>query len=134
MSTERIVIFADGSASPNPGPAAIGVVIKDEAGRVLGTLSAAIGRATNNEAEYRAVIEALRMAEKLGARQVELRSDSELLVKQLNGQYRVKAPGIRPLYIEVKRMQGKFVNCAFTLVPRELNEAHAYAEQRVLRP
>jgi ribonuclease HI len=126
---KNVVIYTDGGANPNPGPAAIGAVIKDQAGKIIGCISQSIGHATNNEAEYRAVVAALKMALKLGARQVELRSDSELLVRQVNGQYKVKAAGIRPFYIEVKQTQEQFERCLFTHIPRELNEAHEYAEQ-----
>lgn len=126
----KAIIYTDGGASPNPGPASIGAVIKDEKGVVSGLISKPIGRATNNEAEYRAVIEALEMALKLGAKRVELRSDSELLVRQINGQYRVKASGIRPLYLNVKQLQENFEGCVFKHIPRELNEAHKLADCR----
>ncbi len=127
---KNVIIYTDGGASPNPGPAAIGAVIKDRAGKVVGCISQAIGHATNNEAEYKAVIAALKMAKKLAARQVDLRSDSELLVCQVNGQYKVKAAGIRPFYIEVKQLQQQFESCTFTHIPREENEAHEYAENK----
>jgi ribonuclease HI len=126
----KAVIYTDGGASPNPGPASIGAVIKDEAGRPVGHISRSIGRATNNEAEYRAVVAALTMALDLGARLVELRSDSELLVRQINGQYKVKAAGIRPLYVAVKQLQARFDGCVFKHIPREINEAHEFAERR----
>jgi ribonuclease HI len=121
---KKAVIFTDGGADPNPGPAAIGAVIKSERGRVVSRISRSIGRATNNEAEYQAVIAALEAAFKLGATQVEVRSDSEWLVRQVNGQYRVKAAAIRPLYIKVKQLQTQFEKCIFTHIPREENEAH----------
>jgi ribonuclease HI len=126
---EKLTIFTDGGANPNPGPAAIGAVLKNPAGEVVGCISQSIGYATNNVAEYRAVVAALQMALKLGARRVELRSDSELLVRQINGQYKVKAAGIRPYYIEVKQIEQQFTNCIFVHIPRELNEAHEYAEK-----
>jgi ribonuclease HI len=126
----KVTIYTDGGASPNPGPASIGAVIKDEAGRPVGHISRSIGRATNNEAEYRAVVAALTMALDLGARRAELRSDSELLVRQVNGQYKVKAAGIRPLYLAVKQLQTQFDACVFKHIPRELNEAHQLADRR----
>jgi ribonuclease HI len=126
---KNVVIYTDGGANPNPGPAAIGAVIKDPAGKVIGCISQSIGYATNNEAEYGAVIAALKMALKLGVQQVELRSDSELLVRQVNGRYKVKSAGIRPFYIEVKQLQEKFESCLFVHIPREQNEAHEYTEQ-----
>jgi len=121
---KKAIIFTDGAADPNPGPASIGVVIKSERGQVVSRISQSIGKATNNEAEYQAVIAALEAALKLGVTQVEVRSDSEWLVRQVNGQYRVKAAAIRPLYIKVKQRQMQFEKCVFTHIPREKNEAH----------
>jgi ribonuclease HI len=121
---KKAIIFTDGAADPNPGPASIGVIIKSEKGRVVSRISQSIGRATNNEAEYQAVITALEAALKLGITQAEVRSDSEWLVRQVNGQYRVKAAAIRPLYIAVKQRQMRFEKCTFVHIPREKNEAH----------
>jgi ribonuclease HI len=125
---KKAIIYTDGGANPNPGPASIGVVIKDENMRTVGMVSRSIGKATNNEAEYRAVIAGLEMANKLGVRAAEIRSDSELLVRQVNGKYRVRAAGIRPFYIKVKQMQEQFEDCLFVYIPRELNEAHHLTE------
>jgi ribonuclease HI len=127
---QKAIIYTDGGASPNPGPAAIGALITDDGGRVVGRVSRSIGIATNNEAEYGAVVAALSLALELGARRVELRSDSELLVRQVNGQYKVKAAGIRPLYLTVKQLQVKFDGCVFKHIPRELNEAHELADKK----
>jgi len=121
---KKAIIFTDGAADPNPGPASIGAIIKSERGRVVSRISQSIGEATNNQAEYQAVIAALEAALKLGATQVEVRSDSEWLVRQVNGQYRVKAAAIRPLYIRVKQLQTRFEKCTFVHIPREENEAH----------
>ena len=126
---KKVIIYTDGGASPNPGPASIGAVIKDEKGLAVGLVSQSIGIATNNEAEYQAVIAALQMASKLGAESVELRSDSEWLVRQVNGQYKVKAASIRPLYLAVKQAQERFEECVFKHIPRELNEAHELADR-----
>ncbi|GAH88486.1 unnamed protein product, partial [marine sediment metagenome] len=87
---KRVVIYADGASRGNPGPAAIGAVIKDERGRLIASISQRIGKATNNQAEYRAIITALEEADRLGARQVDIKMDSELVVRQINGEYRVK--------------------------------------------
>ena len=125
----KVTIYTDGGASPNPGPASIGAVLKDENGAVVGLVSKSIGVATNNEAEYQAVIVALEMASKLGAERVEVRSDSEWLVRQVNGEYRVRTASIRPLYLAVKQAQVQFEECIFKHIPRELNEAHALAER-----
>jgi ribonuclease HI len=121
---KKVIIFTDGGADPNPGPAAIGAIIRSERGRVVSRISQSIGQATNNQAEYQAVIAALEAALKLGATQVEVRSDSELMVRQVNGQYRVKAAAIRPMYIKVKQLQTQFEKCVFLHIPREENEAH----------
>jgi ribonuclease HI len=126
---KKLVIYTDGGANPNPGPASIGAVIRDEEGHAVSLISLSIGIATNNEAEYQAVIAALEMASKLGAERVELRSDSELLVRQVNGQYKVKAASIRPLYLAVKQAQLRFGECVFKHIPRELNEAHELADR-----
>jgi len=125
MKTKRVVIKTDGGAKPNPGPAAIGAVLKDEQGRVITNISQDIGQTTSNQAEYRALITALEKALRLGVSQVEVRSDSELLVKQINGQYRVKAAPIKPLYLRVKQLQSQFEGFRITHIPTEENrEAH----------
>ncbi len=129
MKTERVVIFTDGTAEPNPGPAAIGATIKDEQGRLITSISQPIGRATNNQAEYRAVIAALEKAIELKASHVDLHSDSEWLVRQIKGQYRVKAAPIKPLYLKVKQLQNQFKGCTITHIPRQENiEAHNLAD------
>ncbi len=122
MSIGRVAISTDGVSRGNPGPAAIGATIKDENGRVIASISEAIGRTTNNQAEYRALIAALEKAIELGARQVEIRSDSEWLVKQINGENRVKAEAIKPLYQKVKRLQSQLEGFAIAHVPREQNK------------
>ena len=121
MNQKKLVIFTDGASRNNPGPAAIGAVIKDEAGRVAGTVSRAIGTATNNQAEYSAVIAALEEAIKMGATRVELKADSELVVEQLNGRYKVKKATLRPLYQKVVRLIGALEAFTITHIPREQN-------------
>ena len=121
MKIEKVIIFTDGAADPNPGPAAIGAVIKDEAGRILARISQRIGRATNNQAEYQAIISALEKAIKLGARRVDLYSDSELVVRQINGRYRVKNAALKPSYRQVKQLQGLFEHFTVTHIPRQRN-------------
>ncbi len=128
MKAKRVVIFTDGASLGNPGPAAIGAIIKDEQGRLIAHISRRIGRATNNQAEYRAIIAALEKAISLGARQVELNSDSELVVKQINGRYRVKKAALKPLYQKVKQLQDSLEGFSVTHAPREQNtEAHKLA-------
>jgi len=121
MKVNRVVIHADGVAEPNPGPAAIGATIKDEQHRLITTISQRIGWATNNQAEYRAIIAALEEAIGLGAKQVELNSDSELVVRQINGQYRVKNAALKPLYQRVKQLQGCLQSFTIKHIPRQQN-------------
>lgn len=125
-----VVIHSDGAAEPNPGPAAIGVTIKDQQGRLIASISRPIGRATNNEAEYRAVIAALEKAIGLGARQVALNSDSELVVKQIKGSYRVKKAALKPLHQRVMKLQSSLDSFTIRHIPREQNtEADRLANQ-----
>jgi ribonuclease HI len=122
MPSDKIVINTDGVSRGNPGAAAIGAVIRDGRGRILDTLSLRIGHATNNQAEYRAVIAALEKALALGVIRVELHSDSELVVRQIKGLYRVKKAELRPLYERVKELE-KLLE-AFTIlhIPRRQNK------------
>jgi ribonuclease HI len=117
----KLIINTDGLSKNNPGPAAIGAILKDTRGKVVATVSKAIGVATNNEAEYRAIVAALEKALKLGAEQIELRSDSELVVNQLNGRYKIKSTALRPFYLQAAQLLGKFEKVAVTYVPREQN-------------
>ena len=121
MMLKKVVIHSDGVSRGNPGPAAIGAIIRDERGRLLASISQPIGRATNNQAEYRAIIAALEKALALGARQVELNSDSELMVRQIKGQYRVRKEALRPLYQRVKELQSRLEGFTIKHIPRQQN-------------
>lgn len=121
MMLKKVVIHSDGVSRGNPGPAAIGAIIRDERGRLLASISQPIGRATNNQAEYRAIIAALEKALTLGARQVELNSDSELVVRQIKGQYRVRKEALRPLYQRVKELQSLLEGFTVRHIPRQQN-------------
>ncbi|MFC2014278.1 ribonuclease HI family protein [Chloroflexota bacterium] len=121
MKVERAIIHSDGASRGNPGLAAIGATIKDEEGKLIATISQSIGRTTNNQAEYRAVIAALEEAIRLGASQVELNSDSELVVRQLKGEYRVKKAELKPLHQRVKQFQGSLDSFIINHIPREQN-------------
>jgi len=126
----KLIINTDGCSKNNPGPAAIGVVLRDVTLKRVATISRALGEATNNEAEYRAVIAGLNKAIQLGATQVEIRSDSELMVNQLNGRYKVKSIGLRPLYLEARQLLAKFDQAKIDYIPRESNvEADALANE-----
>jgi len=118
---KKAVIYADGASRGNPGPAAIGAIIKDERGRPLSSVSQRIGWATNNQAEYKAIVAALEEASRLGAKQVEIRMDSELIVKQINGEYRVKKATLKPLYQQVKQQQGSLEGFTITHILRQQN-------------
>lgn len=118
---DKVIAYTDGASRGNPGPAAIGAILKDTKGNLLARISQRIGSTTNNQAEYRAVIAALKKAISLGAREVELRADSELVIKQINGKYRVKKPALRPLYQEVGRLIGLLENFRAVSIPRAQN-------------
>ena len=105
---ETLTLEFDGGSRGNPGPAGIGVVIRAADGTTLVTLGKPIGRATNNVAEYTALITALREAQKLGAKKVIVRGDSELIVRQMLGQYRVKHPDLKPLYEDAYHLLHQF--------------------------
>ena len=118
----RLRLRIDGGSRGNPGPSAIGVVLEDDSGRVLDTVSRAIGIATNNVAEYRALLTGLELAERGRAREVEVLSDSELLVRQMRGEYKVKNEGLKPLHAEATQRLRAFERAVFRHVPREDNK------------
>jgi ribonuclease HI len=106
--TETLTLQFDGGSRGNPGPAGIGIVIRSADDTPLVTLGRFIGRATNNVAEYRALILALEEARKLGAASIVIRGDSELIIKQMRGEYRVKHPDMKVLYDEAQRLLQAF--------------------------
>jgi ribonuclease HI len=99
---EKVVVNVDGGARGNPGPAAVAAVLTTPEGELIEQLGKPIGRATNNVAEYRALLLGIELAKSVGAREVELVGDSELIVKQVTGEYRVKDAGLKPLHAEVR--------------------------------
>ena len=115
------VVYADGASRGNPGPSAIGAVIFDDKNRECHRVSEAIGQATNNEAEYRAAIAGLEAALALGAREVELRMDSELVVRQLDSRYRVRNPRLKRLFARMKDLRWRFASFRAVAIPREDN-------------
>jgi ribonuclease HI len=119
----RLRAGIDGGSRGNPGPAAWGVVLLDAEGRAVEGFAGAIGRATNNVAEYTALVEALGLAVERGATDVELLADSELVVKQVRGEYKVRHPDLIPLHAEAMRRIGRFGTFRIRHVPRELNKA-----------
>ena len=121
----HLILHTDGGARGNPGPAAIGVVIeleKDGETEVIAELGETIGIATNNVAEYRAIIRGLEEAERLGADTVTCLLDSLLVVEQLNGNYRVKSADMKPLYARVQELRQRFALVTFQHVSREQNQ------------
>jgi ribonuclease HI len=118
-----VIINCDGAARGNPGPAGAGAIVVDEDGAVLAEVAEGLGETTNNVAEYTAVIRGLEEAKRLGAHEVLLRSDSQLLINQLIGRYRVKAPHLQPLYRRVRSLMSGFAKVDLEHVPRERNAA-----------
>ena len=126
---DKIIIYTDGGSRGNPGPAAFGYVIQDAEGKALKRHGEAIGKATNNEAEYRAVVAALKKAkqmlgkEKLKQTRIEVRMDSELAVEQLSGRYKIENEKLQPLFMEIWNLRVELGgNISFMHIPREQNK------------
>lgn len=115
------VLWTDGAARGNPGPAGGGAILKSLSGEVLATESLYLGHTTNNIAEYRALLLGLERALSCGIQHIEVRADSELLIKQLRGEYRVRNEGLKPLYEAAKRLLARFQSAKLTHVRREHN-------------
>lgn len=124
----ELIIYTDGGARGNPGPAACGVVIKNEKEEIIFEVSRYLGVATNNQAEYEALVLALQKAKEIFEKEnsqnknIESYLDSELIVKQLNGEYRVKNEGLKPLYEKVSSLIKHFDSIKFMHIPREKNK------------
>ena len=119
--SHKMIAYTDGGARGNPGPSGYGVVLEDDSGKVIWEDSGFLGRATNNEAEYKGLLAALKKVVELGAAPLEVRSDSKLLVEQMNGNYKVKARNLMPLVMEAQRLARKIGNVVYTHLPREAN-------------
>ena len=129
-STPELVIHIDGGSRGNPGPAGFGVYAVGPDGKAVAEHYGFIGSATNNVAEYSALLHAFRMADARGARTVEIRSDSELVVKQMNGVYKVKHPDMQTLFREASTLRRRFDRADIKHVRREQNkEADALANR-----
>ncbi len=122
-STEHVIVNVDGGARGNPGPAAVAAVITAADGAVIDEQARLIGPATNNVAEYRALLLGIELAKQLGAREVELIGDSELIVRQVKGEYRVKDANLRELHGEVRAALGDLGRWSIRHVRREQNAA-----------
>ncbi len=123
MSLMHVIIRTDGGSRGNPGPSGCGAVVEDGHGKVLREVSKYIGTATNNIAEYRAVLFGLRAAKELGATSAEVVADSELMIKQANRIYKVKHPNLRPLYEEMLGLAQAIGKVTYRHVRREQNAA-----------
>lgn len=117
-----ITAYIDGGARGNPGPAGYGVRIENEAGELVAELHGALGVATNNVAEYNGLLAALQWAVDHHEREVLVRADSELLVKQMRGEYKVKHPGLQPLYVRARLLVMQLDKVRFEHVRREFNK------------
>ena len=115
-------LYTDGGARGNPGPAAAAFVLEAEDGTVLDARGTVIGVATNNVAEYRALVDGLRRAVEVGVGELEVVSDSELMVRQMRGEYRVKNEALRALFLEATGLAQEIGNVRYTAVRREANE------------
>lgn len=127
-----MIVACDGASRGNPGPAGAGAQITDDDGVVLAEIAEGLGETTNNVAEYTAVIRGLERARELGATQVLLRSDSQLLINQLTGRYRVRTPHLQPLHDRVRAIASGFESIRYEHIPRERNiEADRLANEGV---
>ncbi len=126
----ELVIYIDGGSQGNPGRAGAGAILYNSRGELLSQSGQYIGTATNNVAEYTGLILALRQARQLHGRQLRIYSDSELMVKQYKGEYKVKSENLKPLYLEVKRLARQFESVDLIHIPREKNrQADAYVNK-----
>lgn len=119
---EKIIIHSDGGARGNPGPAGIGAILNLENGTVIAEISKYLGETTNNQAEYRALIAGLEKAKELQAEEVDCYLDSELVVKQLNREYKVKNAELAPLFLQIHNLSLLFKKINFIHVRREFNK------------
>jgi probable phosphoglycerate mutase len=117
-----LIAYIDGGARGNPGPAGYGVRLEGTDGSVIAELHGGLGIATNNVAEYNGLLAALRYAAEHGHRQVRIRADSELLVRQMRGEYRVKHAGLKPLFLEACSLIRRIGDVTFEHVRREFNK------------
>jgi len=117
----KLIIYTDGGARGNPGPAGIGVAIYDAERRLVAEISEFLGVATNNQAEYQALIAAFRKAQALNAATLEFYLDSELIVRQLNREYKVKNKDLASLFLTIHNLSLNFKKITYTHIPREEN-------------
>lgn len=131
---KHLITYTDGGSRGNPGPSAFGYVVKTPDGETIAGHGEYIGITTNNQAEYKAILAAIRKARELGAETLEMRMDSELAMKQLTGEYKVKDPGIATLYLLIHNERVAFKKVTFKHVRREFNtEADAQVNKALDR-
>jgi ribonuclease HI len=118
----KLIIYTDGGARGNPGPAGIGAVAYNEQGEIVFEISEYIGEATNNQAEYQAAVAAIEKAKEAGAKQLYFYLDSELIVKQLNGEYKIKNKDLQPLFVKIYNKSLDFQKVEWKHVRREKNK------------
>lgn len=118
---KRLIVETDGAARGNPGLAGAGIIIRDDHGREIERIGRFLGVSTNNQAEYQALIIGLEAVARHSPEAVTVRMDSELAVRQMNGQYKVRNPGIVPLYLKAAELAATLPNIQFEHVPREKN-------------
>jgi len=118
----EITIYVDGAARGNPGPAGAGAVLTDSKGKVVAEICRYLGETTNNQAEYRALLLALKRAGDFGALRVNIFSDSELIVRQISGEYKVKNEGLRPIFQDVMKILRDLGDYNIKHIPRERNK------------
>lgn len=139
---KRLILYIDGASRGNPGPAGIGAVIQEEDGTTKSKISSYIGQATNNQAEYTALVMGLKEAKRLGADHVEIKTDSQLLAEQIRGKYKVRHANIKPLFEEASQLLGTFRSYTVDFIPRQhnseadtlANEALDKQKHRILHP
>lgn len=129
MASDKVILYVDGCSLGNPGPGGIGAVLLDEQGSCVAAIGEPLAATTNNVAEYRALLRGLEEALKLGFDEIEVRTDSELMERQISGRYRVRMEHLKPLRAEAVRQLKRFGSAAIHSVPRESN-VHADALAR----
>ncbi|MDI6883365.1 MAG: ribonuclease HI family protein [Patescibacteria group bacterium] len=135
---EKIIVYIDGGSRGNPGPAAFGILISNEKGNIFKKYSQYLGKTTNNEAEYQGLIFALKKLKALFGKEkikkilIEVRSDSELLIKQMKGEYKILNPYLQSLFLKSWNLKIDFPHLKFSLIPRQENKEADKLVQEVL--
>lgn len=126
---KKLVIYADGASRGNPGHASYGVMIQDADGQICGEFNGYLGKTTNSVAEYTALIRALEEAKKMGAEEVCIYTDSQLVARQFEGTYRVKHEGLKPLMMKIRGLEKNFKSVSVNHIPRSSHPGNKRADQ-----